>query len=181
MVRAFVALGSNINPAENFRAALHALARRFERVEVSTVYRSEAEGRPEQPPFYNCVVAIETEMDPLDLKFRVLRTIEAELGRRRTSDKYAPRTIDLDLIVYGDMVLEMEEIVLPDPEISTRPFLSIPLAELAPDLTIRGTGASITHLAEAFPKNSIEPLHSYTSTMREEVSRIQNAANSGDS
>jgi len=180
MVRAFVALGSNINPAENFRAALHALARRFERVEVSTVYRSEAEGRPEQPPFYNCVVAIETEMDPLDLKFRVLR------HSRPNSEDGGPLTsmppgqlilISLFMEIWSwkwrKWFCRIRDI---DPPLSFHT-----LGELAPDLTIRGTGASITHLAEAFPKNSIEPLHSYTSTMREEVSRIQNAANSGDS
>ena len=104
MARAFVAIGSNIDAAANVRAAVRALALRMPVVAISTVYRTEPEERPEQPPFYNCVVEINAEIAPLELKFQVLRPIEEALERRRTSDKYAPRTIDLDLILYDDLV-----------------------------------------------------------------------------
>lgn len=85
MARAFVAFGSNINPAVNVSAALHALALRVCVIDVSTVYCTEPHGRSEQPPFYNCVVEIQTEMPAQELKSRVLRRIEDDLGRQRTS------------------------------------------------------------------------------------------------
>jgi 7,8-dihydro-6-hydroxymethylpterin-pyrophosphokinase len=68
------------------------------------------------------------------LKFEVLRRIEAALGRRRGPDKYAPRPIDLDLLLYGDSVVEEPDLVLPDPDLRTRPFLAAALQELAPGL-----------------------------------------------
>ena len=169
MARGFISLGSNINPQANVRAALHALARQVKIVVVSTVYLAPAEARPGQPLFYNCIVEIDTDIAPLDLKYKILRPIEAALGRKRDSDKYAPRTIDLDLVLYGDVTLNTIELVLPDPEIPKRPFLAIPLAELAPDLIIPGIGKRASDIAVAFQKGELRPLTSYTSSLREEI------------
>src|SRR5512143_1899534 len=125
MVRAFVGIGSNIDPAQNVRAALRCLARQTRLVAISTVYLTEPLGRPEQAPYYNCVAEIATDVPPTELKYGMLRGIEDALGRRRTQDKYAPRTIDLDLLAYGDLVLDTEGMRLPDPDILQRPFLAI--------------------------------------------------------
>ena len=169
MVRAFISVGSNIEPAANVKAALQTLSQMADIVGVSTVYLSEAEGRPEQPPFYNCVVEIRTDRQPADLKYKVLRVIESGLGRHRTQDKYAPRPIDLDLILYGDVLLVSNEIILPDPEIVRRPFLAVPLAELSPDLVIPGTGISAADAAAALCGGAIQPLHPYTESLRSSV------------
>jgi len=169
MARAFVAVGSNIKPAANVRAALRAIALHAPIIAISTVYRTEPEGRPGQPSFYNCVVEIRTKMRPQELKSRVLRRIEADLGRRRTADKFAPRTIDLDLILYDDLVLDTGELVLPDPLIARRPFLAVPLSELAPDLKLPGTASTMAKLAAKLPLDKMRPLAAYTRRLRSEV------------
>jgi 2-amino-4-hydroxy-6-hydroxymethyldihydropteridine diphosphokinase len=169
MARAFVAVGSNINPAANVRAAMGALALRATIVAISTVYRTKAEGLREQPAFYNCVIEIRTEIPPRELKFQVLRRIESYLGRRRTADKCAPRTIDLDLILYDDLVLNTTGLSLPDPHILERPFLAIPLGQLAPDLILPGTTLRMADLAASLPADKMRPLAAYTARLRTEI------------
>jgi len=169
MARAFIGIGSNIEPAENVRAAIRGLARQTRLVAISTVYLTEAVGRTEQPPYYNCVVEIETEAPPADIKFGLLRGIENKLGRQRTADKYAPRTIDLDLIVYGDLTLDVDGIKLPDPEILDRPFLAIPLSELAPGMVLPSYGLRIGEIAARLPQDGMRPLPDYTKSLREEL------------
>ncbi len=166
MPRAFVALGSNIDPEENIRAAVIALARHVRIAAISTVYLTGPEGRPGQPPFYNAVVEIETDRSPEELKFQVLRRIEADLGRERTADTYAPRTIDLDLVLHGDLVPHADGLELPDPRIADRPFLAIPLSELAPDLELPGTGLRMEDLAARLPRDGMQPLPEYTARLR---------------
>ncbi len=173
MVRAFVAIGSNIDAAVNVRAAVNELAQQTFVRRVSTVYRTQPIGRPEQSPFYNCVVEIDTEIPPLQMKFRMLRPIEEALGRRRSADKYAPRTIDLDLILYDDLVLHDGHLVLPDPEIANRFFLAVPLAELASDLTLPGTGLRISKLAAGFTRSGARPLKAYTALLRRDIRRMR--------
>ena len=164
-----MAVGSNINPAANVRAAIRALALHAPIVAISTVYRTEPEGRPGQPSFYNCVLEIRTEMRPQELKSQVLRRIEADLGRQRTADKYAPRTIDLDLILYGDLVLDTSGLVLPDPQIARRPFLAVPLSELAPGLKLPGSDSKVVELAAKLPLDTMHPLTAYTGRLRTEI------------
>ena len=151
------------------RAAMHALALRAPIVAISTVYYTKAEGPPGQPAFYNCVVEILTEAAPQELKFHMLRPIEAELGRQRTADKFAPRTIDLDLILYGDLVLVTSDLVLPDPQITDRPFLAIPLNELAPDLKLPGSTSKIADLAAKLSPNKMRPLTAFTNRLRSDI------------
>lgn len=171
MARAFIGIGSNIDPADNVRAAVHALARQTRLVGISMVYLTDALGTAKQPPYYNCVVEIETHVTPAEIKFGILRNIENSLGRRRTEDKYAPRTIDLDLIVYGDLMIDAEGIRLPDPDILERPFLAIPLFELAPDLILPGFGSRISEIAARFPQDGIKPLEDYARLLRSELIR----------
>jgi len=100
MARVFVGVGSNIDPAENVPAALRLLAKEVRVVATSLFYETLPLGRPEQPAFYNGVVEIATDLPPDDLR-QLLRRIETQLGRRRSRDPYAARTIDLDLLLYG--------------------------------------------------------------------------------
>jgi 2-amino-4-hydroxy-6-hydroxymethyldihydropteridine diphosphokinase len=169
MARAFIGIGSNIDPAENVRAAIRSLARQARLVGISTVYLTEALGRPDQPPYYNCVVEVETDVPPAELKFGLLRSIENGLGRQRTEDRYAARAIDLDLLVYGDLVLDMEGMRLPDPDILQRPFLAIPLFELAPDMVLVGYGLRISKVAASLTQDGMQPLKDYTRSLRKEL------------
>lgn len=166
MVRAFIAVGSNINPEKNVKEALRRLTIRERIKGVSTVYLNEALNRPEQPPYYNCVVEIQTQSSPGELR-NALRDIEANLGRVRTEDKYAARSIDLDLILYGDVTIESQDLRLPDPEIFKRPFLAIPLQELAPDLTLSGSGMNISQIVSTLPVRRMKSLEKYTQLLRE--------------
>jgi 2-amino-4-hydroxy-6-hydroxymethyldihydropteridine diphosphokinase len=168
MTRAFVGVGSNINPEENVREALRLLARHVRVVAVSTVYATAAIGRPRQPPFHNCVVEIETTIPPPELKRRVLHDIERELGRVRTADKYAPRTIDLDLLIYGDVVSAGDPL-LPDPDIERRPFLAAGLAEVAPELRLPGSGRPISEIAAELSDGDLRALPEYTDMLRRDI------------
>jgi dihydroneopterin aldolase/2-amino-4-hydroxy-6-hydroxymethyldihydropteridine diphosphokinase len=167
--RAFIAVGSNISPEENVRAALQALARQEQIVAVSTIYRTKPEGRLDQPDFYNCVVEIKTKKSPEALKYQVLRRIEAGLGRQRTSDKFAARTIDLDLMLYDNLVLDTDRIVLPDPEIASRPFLVACLNELAPDLILPGTTSRVAELSACLPQDYMHALENYTARIKSDL------------
>jgi dihydroneopterin aldolase/2-amino-4-hydroxy-6-hydroxymethyldihydropteridine diphosphokinase len=170
MARAFVAIGSNIGPEENVRQAIRLLGERMRIVAISTVYRTKPLGRPEQDDFYNGVLAVETEAPPVELK-RILRGIETRLGRIRGEDRSAPRAIDLDLILYGDLVMDVADLVLPDPEITSRPFLAKPLSELAPDLVLSGSTIRVSDLARELPAGGMIPLASYTEQLRRDIAR----------
>jgi 2-amino-4-hydroxy-6-hydroxymethyldihydropteridine diphosphokinase len=169
VTRAFIGIGSNLTPEENIREALRRLAQSTRLVSISTFYRQPAIGRPEEPDFYNGVVAIDTDLPPAKLKWEVLRPIEAALGRRRSADKYASRTIDLDLLLYGDSVLSSNQLTLPDPDILRRAFIAVPLYEISPALMLPGSGHPIRQIAERFGRQSMQPLHEYTRQLQNEL------------
>jgi 2-amino-4-hydroxy-6-hydroxymethyldihydropteridine diphosphokinase len=166
--KAFVSIGSNIDPAANVRAAVLRLGQWAHLKGVSTVYRSAALERPEQPPYYNCVAMVETDATPVDVR-HALRRAEAELGRQRTPDKYAARTIDLDLILYDELVLDTETLKLPDPDILERPFLAVPLWEMAPDLVLPGLHLPISKVAASLSSEGMEALEEFTKQLRRDA------------
>jgi 2-amino-4-hydroxy-6-hydroxymethyldihydropteridine diphosphokinase len=168
MARAFISIGSNIDPETNVRDAVRRLGSTARVTAISTVYRTKPVGPPGQPWFYNCVVKIETDLAPRELKFRQLRRIESELGRTRGSDKFAARTIDLDLLLYDELVMTTPDLILPDPDILERPFLAIPLHELAPGLVLPGSGLHIREVAASMSTNAMKPLAAYTEHLRKE-------------
>jgi dihydroneopterin aldolase/2-amino-4-hydroxy-6-hydroxymethyldihydropteridine diphosphokinase len=167
-MRAFVSLGSNLEPEDHLRQALRLLGAQVRLVALSTVYRTPPLGRPEQPDFFNAVAEVATDLPPRELRAR-LREIEARLGRVRTADKFAPRTIDLDLIVYENVQEDSADLHLPDPEIAARNFLAGPLAELAPDLRLPGSAATAAELAAALSREGLTPLPEYTRALQEEL------------
>ncbi len=169
MSRAFIGVGSNIDPDNNVRLALQLLATRVHVLGISTVYQTEPLGAREQNPFYNCVVELETDLPPEQLLVSVLRKVEEQLGRIRTADKYAPRTIDLDLLLYGELVMNTAHLTLPDPDIMRRPFLAIPLYELAPELLLPGSKIPIKEVAEKLSQEKMMALRNYTICLRENI------------
>ncbi len=142
----YLGLGSNLGNREaNLRMALRGLAR-LARVEaVSSLYETEAEGPP-QPAYYNAACAIATGLEPLGL-LRFLKSLEHEIGRRPAPDENAPRVIDLDILLWDDLVLESPELRIPHPRLAGRPFVLAPLAEIAPEAVHPVSGKSIARLA----------------------------------
>ncbi len=169
MIRAFIGVGSNIEPSTNTEKAIRMLAHETQITGISMVYLTAAEGRPGQPPYYNCVVEIETDLPPTILKKQILRGIEAKLGRVRTEDEFAARTIDLDLILYGELVMNSDDLTLPDPNILRRPFLAIPLRELIAGSILPGFGLRIDDIAESLMGSPMKPLASYTKQIRKDL------------
>jgi 2-amino-4-hydroxy-6-hydroxymethyldihydropteridine diphosphokinase len=112
------------------------LSRQVKILKSSTVYLTEPLLHKAQPKYYNCVIKIETDVELKKLKFVVLRTIEEELGRNRTTDKYASRILDIDILVYGDLNLRKEGLVIPDIDIQKRAFLTLALFEIEPELLL---------------------------------------------
>ena len=165
LVDVFLAVGSNIDPERHIRDALTHVKSLARVTGVSMFYRTHPLGPPGQPPFLNGVWRIETSTPAHKLKFDCLRSVEMELGRVRTADKYAPRTIDLDLILYGQAVIDEPGLKVPDPDICTRAFIAIPVLELAPDLVLPDVEerlASVTRVGVA----GMEPVKEFTERLR---------------
>ena len=144
---AFISLGSNIEPELHLTTAIQRLKELGPLIGLSAVYQNPAIGPTQQPDFLNAAALIETDLT-IDAIRDQLRRIEADLDRVRTKDKYAPRTIDLDLCLFGDLVVETPQFILPDPGLLTRAHLAIPIAELAPDYIHPVTGESLKDIAD---------------------------------
>jgi 2-amino-4-hydroxy-6-hydroxymethyldihydropteridine diphosphokinase len=132
-VRAFVGLGSNLGEREALiRQALDELAALPDTalIRASSLYDTEPVGEIEQPRFLNAVAMLDTELTARQLLWNLQR-IEARLGRTRTQ-RWGPRTMDLDLLLYGDLVIEEADLKLPHPELERRAFVLVPLVELDP-------------------------------------------------
>lgn len=155
MSRVLVTLGSNINSEHNLQEAVRRLASRCRVLAVSPVYETEPVGTRDQPNFLNAAALIETDLSPAELKVRVLQPIEQELGRMRTADKNAPRTIDLDLALVGDQVLEVGARHIPDPDITRYPHVAVPLADLAPRQRHPETGETLHAIAQRMPARDL--------------------------
>jgi 2-amino-4-hydroxy-6-hydroxymethyldihydropteridine diphosphokinase len=140
--RAFVGLGANLGPREEtIGRAVELLAEepKIAVVAVSGLRETDPVGVLDQPRFLNGVVALETELRPHAL-LDVLLRIERDLGRVRDGTRWGPRTIDLDLLVYGDEVVDEPGLRVPHPRLPERRFALEPLAELDPELVIPGSG-----------------------------------------
>ena len=144
MARAFVGLGSNLGNREVIlRAAVAALAQTdgVEVVAVSTFRDTAPVGNLDQPRFLNGVAALETELPPREL-LGLLLAVEARFGRDRTAvPAQGPRTLDLDLLLYGDAAIDEENLRVPHPRLHERAFVLEPLREVAPGLEVPGKGS----------------------------------------
>ncbi len=129
MSRIWISLGSNIDRERNIRAALHDLQAEFGSLLISRIYESEAVGFSGDA-FYNLVVGIDTER-PVDELIRLFRAIESAHGRTREGGGFAARTLDIDLLTYGDRVMDLGGLHLPRDEITRYAFVLLPLSELA--------------------------------------------------
>lgn len=147
-VRAYIGLGANLGDREaTIRLAVGLLdaTEGIHVVRVSTLRETEPWGPIEQPPFLNGAAELETDLRPREL-LDVLLDVELRLGRVR-GERYGPRTIDLDLLLYGDLVVEEPGLTLPHPRLHERRFALEPLAELAPDAVVPDHGSAAELLA----------------------------------
>jgi 2-amino-4-hydroxy-6-hydroxymethyldihydropteridine diphosphokinase len=136
MTRAYVGVGANLGDREaTIRAALEALPGL---VGVSKLRETDPVGVVDQPPFLNAAAVLETELAPREL-LDTLLAVERELGRERR-ERWGPRTIDLDLLLYGERVVDEPGLAVPHPRLHERRFALEPLAELAPDAVVPGRG-----------------------------------------
>lgn len=142
MALAYVGLGSNLGKREQtIHRALELLQDegRLEVAAVSALRETDPVGYEQQPRFLNGVAAIRTDLDPRAL-LRRLQAVELELGRDRSGPRFGPRTIDLDLLLYGDEEIDEPDLVVPHPRLSERKFVLEPLAELDSGLEVPGAG-----------------------------------------
>ena len=144
MNKAYLILGSNINPEINIPRALGFLEKSFQVNKVSDTWRTRAVGSNAND-FLNTALEIETGLDMINLKERCLCHIEEIMGRIREKDKNAPRTIDIDIVVFNDLILE--------PEIFQREHLALPLSEVLPEIIDPQTNKALIEIANHFKNN----------------------------
>jgi 2-amino-4-hydroxy-6-hydroxymethyldihydropteridine diphosphokinase len=161
-VRVYVGVGSNLgdrwghlaHAARELRAAS-----RVALVAASRVWDAAPLGPP-QPRYLNAVLELETELPSGDL-LDVLQEVERTGGRVRGPVRWAPRTLDLDLLLYGDAVVRQPRLVVPHPDLVARRFVLAPLAELCPERVVPGTGRTVAQLLALLPPEDVAPAGLY--------------------
>lgn len=149
----YVGVGSNVDREVNIRRAIEDLREEFGHLRISTIYDTEPVGF-EGEPFLNLVVGLQTELPPEEV-VRRLHAIEYRRGRRRESPRFTARTVDLDLLLYGDLVRHDTEVDVPREDVTRYAFALRPLAELAGDLRHPALGRRLAELWQAFDKSGL--------------------------
>jgi 2-amino-4-hydroxy-6-hydroxymethyldihydropteridine diphosphokinase len=173
---AYIAVGSNVESEKNIPRALERLRRRVRVTASSSFSRTAPVGPADQPPFLNGVWKIVTTASPRSLKYEVLRSIETELGRHRTEDRYAPRPIDLDILLFGDAVIDEPDLRIPDPDILERPFLAGALLELDPDLVLPDRGKPLHSLVSPEAQAARVPAEAVTKMLKAIIAEADSKA-----
>ena len=161
-MRAYVGVGSNLGDRWANLALAASFLDRSPRVAVlraSRVYDTAPIGPP-QPRYLNAVLELETEL-PARALFAVLRMAENAAGRRRDGPRWSARTLDLDLLMYGDEVIATRGLVVPHPEIAVRRFVLAPLAELCPERAVPGTARTVAELLARAPRDEVAAVGLY--------------------
>ena len=166
---AFIGIGSNINPEENILMCIELLKKQLTLATSSTFYQTMPIGNRNDPTYINGVVLIETKYSPESLKNLFLHPIEDKLGRVRTNDKFASRTIDLDILLYDDLVVKQDNLNIPDPDILERNFLVASLNEIAPQLIPPGWTKKFQDLKVNMTDQGIRALPELSDLIRKKI------------
>lgn len=156
MIRCFIGLGSNLGDSHE---TLQLAADKLENLPLtraagrSCIYRSAPVGPPGQAAYLNAVVALDSELEPLALLLSLQR-IEKEAGRERNV-RWGPRTLDLDILIYGDAKIKSERLTLPHPRLFERNFVLRPLADIVGERWVFADGSSVAQRLEACPPNDL--------------------------
>jgi 2-amino-4-hydroxy-6-hydroxymethyldihydropteridine diphosphokinase len=151
----YLALGTNLGDRlANLRAAVQALGPEVRVLAQSGIYETKAWGVEEQPPFLNMAVKAETELRPAALLAH-LKNLEKGLGRR-TTFRWGPRVIDIDILLYDDLVMEMPGLAIPHPGLHERAFVLVPLADIAPEVVHPVFGKTVRQLMTAVDRSGVE-------------------------
>lgn len=156
MITVFVAVGSNLgDPVSQANVAIDALKQlpKTQFVQTSSLYSSTPMGPQDQPDYINAVVELTTELTPLEL-LDCTQTIELEQGRVRKEERWGPRTLDLDILLYGNEVMDSERLTVPHYGMKEREFVLYPLAEIAPNLTLP-CGTRLDDLLKVVAQNGL--------------------------
>lgn len=159
MERVYLGLGSNLaDPLQQLHAALAAIARLpgSQLAAVSSFYTSDPLGPPDQPRYVNAVAAMDTHLTPLEL-LDALQAIELNQGRVRKDERWGPRTLDLDILLFGQRSLALERLTVPHYHMHARAFVLYPLAEIAADLRLPD-GRHLRDLLATCPFEGLERL-----------------------
>lgn len=154
MTTGFISIGSNIDKEIHVPSSLNALKKQFQKIVISSTYETKAVGF-EGDNFHNLIVQFDSSLDAKSVA-KLLRQIELDHGRTRDSRKYAARTLDLDLILYGDLIINDGRLQIPRDEIERYAFVLEPLAEIAPDLSHPVSHKSYAQLWDEYDKTNLE-------------------------
>ncbi|WP_072891150.1 2-amino-4-hydroxy-6-hydroxymethyldihydropteridine diphosphokinase [Ornithinibacillus halophilus] len=155
MNRAFIALGTNIEPRKDYLNQAINILDKNESIMVinkSSIYETEPMGYTEQADFLNMVIEVETPLQAMELLL-YLQTIEQRLGRKREV-RFGPRTIDLDILLYNEENIKMEQLQVPHPRMHERAFVLIPLHEIAPEKNVPCIGKTVHELLNELKENN---------------------------
>jgi len=153
MATVYIGVGSNLGDRyENLERALELLSAKALLQQVSSVYETEPVGYSQQPPYLNLVCRVDTELSPQQLLGK-LKEIEHEMGRK-ASFRNAPRVIDLDILLYDEIVVDSDELTIPHPGLTERAFVLVPLDEIAPELVHPAKKKTISQLLSALSDKS---------------------------
>jgi 2-amino-4-hydroxy-6-hydroxymethyldihydropteridine diphosphokinase len=152
MAKVYLGLGSNVEPQKNLRLGIQELARRFGVLELSNLYENAAVGF-DGDKFINLVVGLESTATPLEIH-RSIEEIHALASRQRGETRFAPRALDIDLLLYGDLVLDQPPVRVPRADVLKYSFVLGPLAEIAAELRHPETGRLITEHWAEYDKDS---------------------------
>ncbi len=154
MPRGYISIGSNIDKESNIASSLRALAKQFGKLIVSSTYETEPVGFCGEN-FYNLVVGFDSNLDAKSVG-KILKQIESDHGRTHNSKKFSARTLDLDLLLYGDQVINEGRLRIPRDEIIKYAFVLEPLAEIAPDLKHPVTHQTYAELWKNYDKTELK-------------------------
>jgi 2-amino-4-hydroxy-6-hydroxymethyldihydropteridine diphosphokinase len=145
----FFSLGSNISPKQNLENALYEIQKKYSIKGLSHTYETSPVGRIKQASFWNLVIAVEGEERPKAIRTWI-KTLEKKAGRRHSSNAFGPRTLDVDLLLWGNHIEKNKYFSLPHPDITTKAFVLFPLLEIAPNLIHPAFKKTIIELAVQF-------------------------------